>query len=67
MHDIHLISDFISSLNFTFSDDDSFAVTPKWIHSTNIDFLRLLQEKFPGDISYCEPEGDGYYLIFRNH
>lgn len=66
MYSSLLILEFISSLNFTFSEDDSFAVTPKWIHSTNIDFLKQLQKQFPGDIKSCEPEGDGYYLIFKS-
>lgn len=66
MYSSLLILEFISSLNFNFSENDSFAVTPEWIHSTNIDFLKKLQKQFPGEIDICEPEGTGYYLNFRN-
>jgi hypothetical protein len=66
MYDILSILEFISSLKFNFYDDDTFAVTPEWIHSTNVEFLKHLQNQFHGEISSCEPAGKGYYLKFRN-
>lgn len=66
MHDINKISDYISSLNYGFLDNDSFAVHSDWVHSTNIDFLIELLNKFPGEIISSEPEGCGFYLIFKN-
>jgi len=62
MYDIHSVLSYIVSLNFSFSDEDSFAITPEWIHSTSFDFLLQLQKQFPGEISSCEPDGMGYYM-----
>lgn len=66
MHTNLTVLEYISSLNFNFSDEDSFAVTPEWVHSTNIDFLEILKKQFPGKINKSEPEGTGYYLNFKN-
>lgn len=66
MYDINKISDYISSLDFSFLKDDSFAIHPNWVHSNNIDFLKKLCNEFPGEIKSCEAPGCGFYLIFKN-
>lgn len=66
MYDINKISDYISSLDYSFLDNDLFAIHSDWVHSTNFDFLTELNSKFPGEIISCEPEGCGFYLIFKN-
>lgn len=66
MHDINKISDFISFLNYCFLENDSFAIHTDWVHSTNFDFLKEMNDEFPGEITPCEPDGCGFYLIFKN-
>lgn len=64
MHDIIQISDYISSMKFSFFESEHYAIHCEWVYSTNKKFLQELSERFPGDINWCE-EG-GHYLVFKN-
>lgn len=64
MHDIIKIAAVTDSLRELLAENDSYAFTPEWCHSTSLEFVLALQGKLGGAISDCAPEGIGWYLNF---
>jgi len=64
MYDIIKIAKITDSLRELLAENDSYAITSEWCHSTSLEFIRAVQKKLGGQIADCSPEGIGWYLNF---
>ena len=64
MHDIEKIAAVVTSLKEILAENDSYAISSNWCHSTSLEFILALQSILGGKIRDCTPEGIGWYLNF---
>ena len=64
MRDILLIAKSVDSHRGILAENDSYAISPNWCHSTSLEFILALQIDLGGASASCTPEGLGWYLNF---